>query len=449
MLTDTQAWAAQPRETEYSLLVGGCEGLILRVFPSGVKSFAFRYKRPSDGQGTSFAIGKYSTPKMKRGDGMSVKAARAKGRKERDKVDEGIDPKDKKTAARNAWRMDYFFGAKDDEGWFLSEYVDEAGKLEGTRKAEASIASDRSVIRVHLRSRPALMRKLVVDVRVSDLLAVMKDKNVGPGSWRKALNILRVCFYHAEEMKVIPFGDSPTRNKRLKPKKEKSRDRYVTPVERANINAGVEAAEKAGPGVTGGMSASHARAIRLLLLTGMRAGGVQGLRWEHIDWNRGVLNLSTSKTGPKTGSDAVPLMPSAIKFLEVLRDTCQQEGRLMVGYVCPSTNGGRLTNLRRTWENLRVSIGLDGSDGRDAVTLHTLRHSWASDAISAGVSLAVIAKVLSQSLLSVTQKYAHLHNPALTEGLKIADAAIKLAEQTKPTVVPIMAGRRKRKKASK
>ena len=61
--------------------------------------------------------------------------------------------------------------------------------------------------------------------------------------------------------------------------------------------------------------------------------------------------------------------------------------------------------------------------GLEGVRLHDLRHSWASQAASAGLSLPMIGAVLGNSEPSTTQLYSHLANDPLKQ------AADKVAGQ--------------------
>lgn len=93
-----------------------------------------------------------------------------------------------------------------------------------------------------------------------------------------------------------------------------------------------------------------------------------------------------------------------------------------IGLVCPSESGTRLSNVQRAWRTLRAHAGLD-----DVLRIHDLRHSWASDAISADVALSVVGKVLGHKSPQTTARYAHLHDRALQDGLERAGAAIEHA----------------------
>ncbi len=64
----------------------------------------------------------------------------------------------------------------------------------------------------------------------------------------------------------------------------------------------------------GSETRSVVAAVRLLMLTGCRLSEIQKLRWEHIDLDVGGLRLPDTKTG----SRAVPLVPSAVRLLAAL-----------------------------------------------------------------------------------------------------------------------------------
>ena len=80
-------------------------------------------------------------------------------------------------------------------------------------------------------------------------------------------------------------------------------------------------------------------------------------------------------------------------------------------------------NLTRAWRVVRKTAGLQD------VRLHDIRHSWASDSISAGVPLATVGVALGHKSTQTTARYAHLHNSAIRDGLaKTGDAIEKATE---------------------
>jgi integrase len=59
-----------------------------------------------------------------------------------------------------------------------------------------------------------------------------------------------------------------------------------------------------------------------------------------------------------------------------------------------------------TVNELKLNEGV--SDPRERVTFHTLRHTYASWAVMAGVPLYVVGKALGHKTLMMTQRYSHL-----------------------------------------
>jgi integrase len=134
-------------------------------------------------------------------------------------------------------------------------------------------------------------------------------------------------------------------------------------------------------------------AIGLLILTGARLREILTLRWEHVDFQNGVLRLPDSKTGAK------PIFLSD-PALHLLRNTPRLQSN---PYVIPGKNqGARLINLQKPWRRLRAKARLDD------VRIHDLRHSFGSVAAATGMSLPMIGKLLGHTQPSTTQRYAHL-----------------------------------------
>ena len=59
-------------------------------------------------------------------------------------------------------------------------------------------------------------------------------------------------------------------------------------------------------------------------------------------------------------------------------------------------------NLQKSWRRVRARAGLDD------VRLHDLRHTFASVAVSGGMSLPMVGALLGHSQPRTTARYAHL-----------------------------------------
>lgn len=373
----------------------GLYAVHLRVTANGAGTWCVRYRNAAGRR--RLKLGPISA--------LTVTQARKAARLAIGAVAEGNDPQADKQRDRAAMRVVDLLGDKGDEGWYLGTYCKVAGRL-GTAKSEGAIKTDRYRINKHLRSRASFLRMRVEAVTTADLERIQRE--VPAGTWRKLRDVLRICFRHAEELGVITKSPAA----RLKATSDRKVERYLSPEERQRLEAALTHALEAGPQTKGGLAPGYVRLFRLLSLTGMRLGEVLDLRWEYVDWRHGQLRLPTSKTGTKS----VPLTRQAMEFLRTERGKVGRSG-----LVCTNESATRLSNVQRAWRTLRAHAGLED------VRLHDLRHSWASDAVSAGVPLSVVGKVLGHKSPQTTARYAHLHDRALQDGLERAGAAIEHA----------------------
>ena len=139
-----------------------------------------------------------------------------------------------------------------------------------------------------------------------------------------------------------------------------------------------------------------AAALRLLLFSGCRLREILNLRWEHVDFERGLLFLPDSKTGRKT----VILNAPALAVLNELE---------RIGpYVVPGDDPQNpRPDLKRPWTAVTTQADLKG------VRLHDLRHTYASFGAGGGLGLPIIGRLLGHSQASTTARYAHLDNDPL------------------------------------
>jgi integrase len=139
---------------------------------------------------------------------------------------------------------------------------------------------------------------------------------------------------------------------------------------------------------------------RLLLLTGARLGEIQTLRWDYIDFDRGVARLPDSKTGAKN-------LPLPAPALELLSELPRFKNN---GFVLPGKKkDSHFIGLNKPWLRVRKLAGMPD------LRLHDLRHAYASLAVANNESLYVVGAVLGHRHASTTQRYAHLASDPVTQ----------------------------------
>jgi len=134
----------------------------------------------------------------------------------------------------------------------------------------------------------------------------------------------------------------------------------------------------------------HASIWRLFANTGMRRGEGQMLKRAWIG-QEAMKILSTDEERTKSGKwREIPLTNGARRALEEL----PRKGALVIPPMAPaSLSRACIKDIRRA--------ELDGS-------LHTLRHTYISHMVMAGVPLRTVQKLAGHSTVAVTERYSHL-----------------------------------------
>jgi integrase len=168
---------------------------------------------------------------------------------------------------------------------------------------------------------------------------------------------------------------------------------------------------------------SAANALRLLLLTGSRAGEALKATWEEFDLQRGVWTKPSHHTKQKK-TEHVPLSAAAVGILKSIRPV-KGAGPLFPGKEVEGEKQRRArVTLRRPWIQACKAAGLAEAymvQGkrrklaryRPTVRIHDLRHSYASHLVSNGVGLQIVGKLMGHVQASTTMRYAHLQDEAL------------------------------------
>lgn len=160
----------------------------------------------------------------------------------------------------------------------------------------------------------------------------------------------------------------------------------------------------------------------LLATTGMRRGEALGLRWSDVDLTTGRLRVvqtviqiggKVALGDPKTarGRRAIKLDKATVAILRAHRHTMNQK-RLQVGpdftdqdLVFHHPDGSWLhpDSVSATFVRRIASLGLP------ALTLHGLRHTWATLALEQGVHPRVVQERLGHATIAITLGiYSHV-----------------------------------------
>ena len=202
-----------------------------------------------------------------------------------------------------------------------------------------------------------------------------------PGGANSALLVFRQIMNHAISRGHIETN--PTRGLKRNPRPKLTR--FLSREEIGRLHEVLDGYEPRQPS-----GKAQADIIRLLLLTGCRAGEMVKLRWREVDGD--TLELEDSKTGPRQ----VLLSSEARAIIE-------RQPRPGSPWVFPSPmNPARARTDLSLWKRVRKLAGIED------VRLHDLRHTFASQAAMQGIPLPVVARLLGHAQVQMTLRYAHV-----------------------------------------
>ncbi len=149
-----------------------------------------------------------------------------------------------------------------------------------------------------------------------------------------------------------------------------------------------------------GIYSDHLTPIVLVALnTGLRRGELLSLRWRAIDTDRDIVTVE-GRTAKTLQTRAVPLNSEAV---EVLKNWRELQGRVSPdAFVFPAASGGRMDNFATAWESARTAAELK------SFRFHDLRHTFASHLVQRGVDLYRVKELLGHSDIKMTARYSHL-----------------------------------------
>lgn len=165
----------------------------------------------------------------------------------------------------------------------------------------------------------------------------------------------------------------------------------------------------------------HPQAGNILLIalfTGMRRGSLFNLKWQDIDFERGFITLRDPKSGK---DDIIPLNGQARAVLEDHIKTGSE-------YVFPGRGGNKRTNAQKSINKIKEAAGLP----KETRPLHSLRHTFASLAVSSGeIDLYTLQRLTTHKTFAMLQRYAHLSDKRVQQGGNAAGDAIEKAMRPK------------------
>lgn len=305
---------------------------------------------------------------------------------------------------------------------FVNAYIE--SWLENVKKPSLKAASyDRleSTYQSQIK-RSQVGRCQLGNITSMDIQRLINEKSqiLSYSSIKKIYELLNSCFEYAVVSRAMNFN--PVRAVQM-PKKEnmKKKEKQVRVFSKEELARIENVAEITCQ--SGALRYKHTWFFILLANTGLRAGEALALRWDHVDLENGFIYvdqnasivkcrdgeknrcqviITTVKT--KTGNRVVPCNEKALQALKELQ-AYQKLHHIDSDYVDCNDKGELLS--QQTLPKILKAI-LKAADVPYR-SVHSFRHTFATNLIHAGVDVKVVSQLLGHSSVKITyDTYVHV-----------------------------------------
>jgi integrase len=265
---------------------------------------------------------------------------------------------------------------------------------------QRSYSTTEMYVRRHILPKWGRTRLTEIDTRaVAYWLNEKRAEGLAPATVEKIRAIFGRSFELGSRWEVPGSDKNPARGVPRKPLNN-ARERFLTAEEAARLREQVAASQ----------NPQLQHIVGLLLLTGARVRELLDARWEHVDVQRRVWLIPTSKTGK---ARHVPLSTAALEIVATLPrfKNCP--------WLVPNPETLKpFVSIKNGWQRAVRDAKLRG------LRIHDLRHSAASFMVNSGVDLFAVGKVLGHASYQSTQRYSHLANDTLLAAVEAGAAKL-------------------------
>lgn len=391
-ITDLTIRTAKPKDSRFEIRDAQLPGFMLRVSPSGSKTFYVQLDRGS---------------KRKIGDAkiMNLKRARKLALDVLNRYEAGEEIESVRN--KKPTLHDYLSGTYMD--WAIQNRKRGRETINGIIQACDSLQKTR-VDRLN-------------ELQIERWKATRLKSGISPATVKRELAELKAALTRA--VKWGYAGYNPAKGVTLKVDQH-HRVRYLTGTERKNLLKALrERDDKKREGRESGNRFRHERKydlkpaiqsysdyltpmVLLAMQTGMRRSELFSLSWENVRL-KGTPQLTVLAAHAKSGKTRhIPLNKTAVDVLQTWGSQNTQSG-----LVFPKPNGTPLKSIKTAWGKLIKDAKI--KDFR----FHDLRHDFASQLVMKGVDLYRVKELLGHGSIEITQRYAHLAPHTLAEAVEV------------------------------
>ncbi|SFM99147.1 tyrosine-type recombinase/integrase [Thermodesulforhabdus norvegica] len=157
---------------------------------------------------------------------------------------------------------------------------------------------------------------------------------------------------------------------------------------------------------------SCSRICLIALHCGLRFGEIANLTWGDIDLASGAIYIRD----PKNNTTRVAYMTDAVSKMFASKTSGQPDEFVFKD----KKHGRKIQKISKAFVRSVKALGLNEGiqDPRMKVCFHTLRHTFGSWLVIAGVPIYTVKELMGHKTLAMTERYAHLAAEAQRKAVK-------------------------------
>jgi integrase len=293
----------------------------------------------------------------------------------------------------------FFDVRKDPDPLKLHDFAKEYLEWAKVNKTSSSYDRDLSTLRGFEEAFP---EKTIQEITTWDIekWKAKRKAEVKPATTNRDLATVKHLYSKAIEWKKVK--ENPAKGVRLL-KGEVKRVRYLVPEEVQRLLSNC---------------ADHLRPIVTVAIhTGMRRSELLGLKWDQVDFEKGIISLLVTKNHERRDISMNETVKATLKEME-------RRG----SYVFSDRDGSR---FKRVDHSLKTALEKTGIED---FRFHDLRHTFASNLVMAGLDLDTVAELMGHKKLEMTRRYAHLSPGHKTRAVNVLDRIMSQKPSQEDTV---------------
>lgn len=249
---------------------------------------------------------------------------------------------------------------------------------------------------------PALGAKRARDVEWEDVARLHRSMAGTPIEANRTLETLSKMFELARRWGYRD-GENPARGHDTYP--ERRVHHHISEIGLARLSVALKEHEARFP--------QGVAIVRVALFTGFRLSEVCGLRWSEIDTDHGLAHLRDTKTGQSS-------RPVSQVALDIIANQPRLRGSDFV-FPSPTKPGRPRSDINHEWRLIKAASGLS------ALRFHDLRHAFAEQAATGGLSLPMVGRLLGHRSSATTQRYAVLADDPARQATEMVGRRLTVA----------------------